>query len=124
MGWTGFNLSLPNKQAVIALLDGLAPSAALIGAVNCVQITDRGLIGNNTDGQGFVQALRERRDPRGARVVLFGAGGAARAIAVELALAGVAALTIVNRGVDRAEEIARIVRENPDTTATAVAWTG
>ncbi|GAA4487549.1 shikimate dehydrogenase [Microbacterium panaciterrae] len=124
MGWIGFNLSLPNKQAVIPLLDGLAPSAALIGAVNCVQITPGALIGNNTDGQGFVQALRERRDPQGLRVVLFGAGGAARAIAVELALAGVARLTIVNRTVERAEEIAAIVRENSAAEAIAVAWDG
>lgn len=124
MGWIGFNLSLPNKQVVIELLDGLAPSAALIGAVNCVQVTDQGLIGNNTDGQGFVQALRERRDPRGATVVLFGAGGAARAIAVELALAGATSLMIVNRHVGRAEEIARIVRNNSGTVATAVAWDG
>jgi len=124
MGWIGFNLSLPNKQAVIELLDGLAPSAALIGAVNCVQVTNSGLIGHNTDGQGFVQALRVRQDPHGARVVLFGAGGAARAIAVELALAGAASLTIVNRHVERAEEIARIVRDNSRTDAMAVAWDG
>ncbi|MDQ4215502.1 shikimate dehydrogenase [Microbacterium sp. ASV81] len=124
MGWTGFNLSLPNKQAVIPLLDGLAPSAALIGAVNCVQVTDRGLIGHNTDGEGFVQALRERRDPRGLHAVVFGAGGAARAIAVELALAGVARLTIVNRRVERAEEIVRIVQDSSATSAAAVAWAG
>lgn len=124
MGWIGFNLSLPHKQAVIPLLDDLAPSAALIGAVNCVQITDRGLTGNNTDGQGFVQALRERRDPRGARVVLFGSGGAARAIAVELALAGAAEITVVNRSVERAAELARVVRDNSDAAATAVAWAG
>lgn len=122
MGWIGFNLSLPNKQVVIPLLDRLAPSATLIGAVNCVQITDDGLIGHNTDGQGFVQALRERRDPRGTRVVLFGAGGAARAIAVELALAGAARITVVNRHVERAEEIAAIVRESSATDAVAVAW--
>lgn len=119
MGWIGFNLSLPNKQVVIELLDALAPSAALIGAVNCVQITDDGLIGNNTDGQGFVQALRQRRDPSGLDVVLFGAGGAARAIAVELALAGAARLTIVNRSLARAEEIVRIIRDNTSTEAVA-----
>ncbi|WP_298868262.1 shikimate dehydrogenase [uncultured Microbacterium sp.] len=122
MGWIGFNLSLPNKQIVIGMLDELAPSAALIGAVNCVQITGRGLIGNNTDGQGFVQALREKRDPHGLHVVLFGAGGAARAIAVELALAGAARLTIVNRHVERAEEIVTIVSEHTATAAAAVGW--
>lgn len=122
MGWIGFNLSLPNKVAVIELLDSLAPSAALIGAVNCVQVTDDGLIGNNTDGQGFVEALREKQEPRGKNVVLFGAGGAARAIAVELALAGAARLTVVNRSAADAEAVAAVVRENSSTSASALAW--
>lgn len=124
MGWIGFNLSLPHKQAVIPLLDGLAPSATLIGAVNCVVAGADGLVGHNTDGAGFVAALREMREPRGRHVVVFGAGGAARAICVELALAGAASLRIVNRRTERAEEIARIVRENTATDATAREWTG
>ena len=64
------------------------PSAELIGAVNCVVRRGETLVGENTDGRGFVEALRTVRDPAGARVVVLGAGGAARAIAVELALAG------------------------------------
>ena len=58
MGWVGFNCSLPHKVAVIEHLDGLGESAALIGAVNCVVRRDGRWIGENTDGQGFVAALR------------------------------------------------------------------
>jgi shikimate dehydrogenase len=90
MGWRGFNLSMPHKVAVIELLDGLGESARLINAVNCVVHRDGRLTGENTDGKGFLSSLQPVRNPQGARVMLLGAGGAARAIAVELVLAGVA----------------------------------
>jgi shikimate dehydrogenase len=122
MGWVGFHLSLPHKQAVIPLIDELAESAQLIGAVNCVVIRDGRLIGENTDGAGFITSLRETIDPRGADVVILGAGGAARAIAVELALAGVEQLTIVNRSEARARELADHIVEAIGTKAVAVAW--
>jgi shikimate dehydrogenase len=105
MGFRGFNCTIPHKVAVVAHLDRLGRSAALMGAVNCVVRRDDQLVGENTDGAGFLEAVRRRRDPAGARVVLLGAGGAARAIAVELLLAGAASLTIVNRGVERAREL-------------------
>ena len=100
-GWAGFNCSLPHKVAVVEHLDGLADSAAVIGAVNCVVRRDGAYIGENTDGQGFIDALREVRDPAGASIVLFGAGGAARAVAVEAALAGATSITVVNRDAGR-----------------------
>ena len=96
MGWVGFNCSLPHKVAVVEHLDRLAGSARVIGAVNCV-VRQVELVGENTDGQGFVGSLRTVVDPAGASMVLFGAGGAARAIAVESALAGVQEITVVNR---------------------------
>ena len=80
MGWAGFNCSIPHKVAVIDHLDELAPSASIIGAVNCVVRRDDRLIGENTDGQGFVASLRTVVDPAGKHVVVLGAGGAARAI--------------------------------------------
>src|SRR3954453_11642667 len=83
MGWVGFNCFLPHKVAVVEHLDGLGESAAVIGAVNCVVRREQRYIGENTDGQGFVEALRTVADPTGASVVIFGAGGAARAVAVE-----------------------------------------
>ena len=126
-GWAGFNCSLPNKVAVIALLDELAESARIIGAVNCVVI-DRSssrpcLIGHNTDGQGFVASLRTVADPAGARMTVFGAGGAARAIAVESALAGARHITIVNRSPERGEELAGTVREQTNAEAAYESWT-
>ena len=124
MGWIGFNCSLPHKQSVIKHLDELGKSASLIGAVNCVVQRDNRLIGENTDGQGFLTSLRTVADPQGTRVTILGAGGAARAIAVELALAGAAEIIIVNRNLERAEELARIVNSSTSTTARPVHWTG
>jgi shikimate dehydrogenase len=120
MGWVGFNCSLPHKVTVIEHLDGLGASAELIGAVNCVVMRDGRLIGENTDGQGFLASLRTVADPAGRHLVLFGAGGAARAIAVEAALAGVARLTIVNRNVAHAEALAGVVSARTATRAQAL----
>jgi shikimate dehydrogenase len=124
MGWIGFNCSLPHKVAVIELIDSLAHSAELIGAVNCVVRTDVGWVGENTDGQGFISSLRTVADPAGQRVLILGAGGAARAIAVELALAGAQHLWLANRNAARAEDIARLVVGHTSTTAEALAWEG
>src|SRR5258707_8185665 len=85
MDWAGFNCSLPHKVAVIEHLDGLGESASVMGAVNCVVRREGKYIGENTDGKGFVQSLREHRDLAGKTLVMFGAGGAARAIGVEMA---------------------------------------
>ena len=102
LGMRGINLTIPHKVAVMALLDEIAPDARLIGAVNTVRRNADRLIGENTDGKGFLRGLRESGvDPHGKRIVVLGAGGAARAITVELALAGAAELTVVNRSVER-----------------------
>jgi len=124
MGWAGFNCSLPHKVTVIEHLDGLGASAELIGAVNCVVVREDRLIGENTDGQGFLSSLRTVVDPAGRHLVLFGAGGAARAIAVEAALAGVARLTIVNRNVRHAEALAEVVNGRTSARAEVRAWDG
>lgn len=124
MGWRGFNLSMPHKVAVIQHLDGLGESARLINAVNCVVRRGETLIGENTDGKGFLSSLMPIRDPRGTHVMLLGAGGAARAIAVELVLAGVRKLSIVNRSAARGEELARLVRAAKPIEVTANAWIG
>ena len=103
MGWQGFNCTIPHKVAVIPLLDGLSREAAVIGAVNTVRREGDQFIGENTDGKGFLRGVRQDAniDPHGKRVVLLGAGGAARAIATELLLAGVADLLVLNRTIDR-----------------------
>jgi shikimate dehydrogenase len=120
MGWAGFNCSIPHKVAVLDYLDGLAESARIIGAVNCVVIADGVMTGENTDGQGFVRALRTMRDPAGARVCVLGAGGAARAIVVETALAGAAHVTVMARRVGEAETLADLVRTHTPASADAV----
>lgn len=124
MGWLGFNCSLPHKVAVIDHLDEVAESARLIGAVNCVVVRDGRLIGENTDGLGFLTSLSAVVDPRGTRVVLLGAGGAARAIAVELALAGAAEIRIVNRGVERGRVLADHVASVTPAKASYEQWMG
>jgi shikimate dehydrogenase len=112
MGWRGFNCSIPHKVAVIEHLDGLGESARIIGAVNTVVRRDDALIGENTDGKGFVKALRDVVDPAGKSVVVFGAGGAARAVCVELALAGAARLLVVNRGRERGEALVDLLNRH------------
>lgn len=122
MGFRGFNCSLPHKVTVIPHLDGLGESAAIMGAVNCVVRRGDDFIGENTDGKGFLKSLRSVIDPRGLSVVLFGAGGAARAIAVELALAGIKRLTVVNRSEPRGAELVQLLREKLKLAAELVLW--
>ncbi len=105
IGARGFNCTIPHKVAVIEHLDGLGESAELMGAVNCVVARDGQLIGENTDGKGFVSSLKEICDPAGKSLLLLGAGGAARAISVEMALAGVHKIIVVNRSVDRGRQL-------------------
>lgn len=106
-GMRGANLTIPHKVAVMEHLDEVAPDAALIGAVNTVRRDGNRLIGENTDGKGFLRGVRSDAgvDPRGKRVVVLGSGGAARAILTELALAGASDLLVVNRSTGRGEEM-------------------
>lgn len=126
MGFRGFNLTIPHKVAVIPLLDGLAREAEVIGAVNTVRREGDRFIGENTDGKGFLRGVRQDAgvDPAGKRVVLLGAGGAARAIATELLLAGVADLLVVNRGVERGEAMVADLAAKTGGLIRFVAWEG
>lgn len=123
-GYVGFNCSLPHKVAVIAHLDGLAESAGIIGAVNCAVLRDGKWIGENTDGKGFLHSLTPVADPAGKKVLILGAGGAARAIAVELALAGATRVTIANRSRQRGEELAALVESKTAAQAGFLPWEG
>src|SRR5690242_9646594 len=104
-GMRGVNLTIPHKVAVMEHLDAIAPDAAVIGAVNTVRREGDRLIGENTDGKGFLRGVRQdaRVDPKGKRAVVLGAGGAARAIVTELAMAEVEDLVVVNRSSERGE---------------------
>jgi shikimate dehydrogenase len=124
MGWRGFNCSLPNKVAVIEHLDGLGDSAAIMGAVNCAVRRGDRFIGENTDGKGFLQSLREVVDPAGKTLVMFGAGGAARAIGVETALAGVRSITVVNRSEARGRDLVALLNEKTPARAEFARWEG
>lgn len=124
MGFAGFNCTIPHKVAVIDHLDGLGESASLMGAVNCVVPRDGKLIGENTDGKGFVAALSELVDPSGKKIVIFGAGGAARAISVEVALAGASRITIVNRTKERGETLHALLKDKLPVKTDFVLWNG
>ena len=124
MGWAGFNCSIPHKVSVIEHLDSLGESAAVIGAVNCVVRRGERLIGENTDGIGFLASLRTVAEPRGRSLLLLGAGGAARAIAVEAALAGAARITVVNRDRSRGAELVALLNERTPAQAELVVWDG
>jgi shikimate dehydrogenase len=111
LGIAGANVTIPHKEAMPGLLDRVEPEAALIGAVNTVVPRDGGLIGANTDAPGFLASLRaEGVEPAGARAVLLGAGGSARAVAVALAGAG-ATVALVNRTEARAEGLVALLNE-------------
>lgn len=114
MGFRGGNVTTPHKVAIIPHLDRLGESASLMGAVNCIVRRGNELVGENTDGKGFVQSLREVTDPKGKSVVVLGAGGASRAIAVEVALAGAKRVTIVNRTEDRGRAVAALLKGRVD----------
>ena len=128
-GFQGFNCTIPHKVEVIQYLDRLGESAELMGAVNCVVNRDGKLVGENTDGKGFVASLEEIDDPAGKSVVIFGAGGAARAISVEMALAGANRISIVNRSEDRGQELTALLNDKvkdrcPDLESNFVLWNG
>ena len=124
MGWAGFNASLPHKVAVLQHLDSVATSAEVIGAVNCVVRDGERLVGHNTDGQGFLASLRSVVDPAGRDVVVLGAGGAARAVAVEVALAGARAVTVVNRSREKGQALVDLLTERTPAPASYAGWSG
>jgi len=125
MKMRGINCTIPHKIEVIKHLDKIAPSARLIGAVNTIINDDGVLTGENTDGQGFMIALASAGiSAKDKNVVVLGAGGAARAICVELALAGAKKLTIVNIPKDMAlgEGLVQTLKENTTVSVDYVPW--
>jgi shikimate dehydrogenase len=106
----GINVTLPHKQAVIRSVTSISREAELIGAVNTLTFVEGNIYGDNTDAPGVLKALEEDGNmsgsPVGENVVVLGAGGAARAVVVALALRGVASITIANRTVEKAVSLA------------------
>jgi shikimate dehydrogenase len=125
-GMRGFNLTIPHKVAVLPHLDDIAPDAAVIGAVNTVRRDGDRFIGENTDGKGFLRGVRLDAgvDPKGRRAIVLGAGGAARAIVTELALAGISHIQVVNRSPGRAETMVRDLKAKTHAPIDWQPWTG
>lgn len=122
LGAAGWNVTMPHKTAMAALCDELSPAARIVGAVNTVVVRDGRLTGHITDGSGFTAALTDRGfNPAGKQVALFGAGGAARAAAVQLALDGAAQLAIFNRTAAKARILAETIAAETGCAARAYA---
>lgn len=125
-GMRGLNLTIPHKVAVIEHLDELSEAARIIGAVNTVVRDGDRLIGDNTDGKGFLRGIRQDAgvDPSGKRIALLGAGGAARAVAAELLLAGAGEVIVVNRTAERGRTMAADLRQSTGGRIAFEPWRG
>lgn len=113
LGIEGISVTMPHKAPAAVAVDELSETARLLGAVNCVARRGERLVGHNTDGDGFVDALASEAgwSPEGARCVVFGAGGAGRAVTLALADAGAAEVAVVNRTPGNAEAAAALAGE-------------
>ena len=119
-GLDGVNLTIPHKEAALRHMDKLDASARQFGAVNTVRVTDRGLVGFNTDASGFLSDLKESRraTPDGRRVLILGCGGAGRALAVACVREGAAAVGLANRTPSKSVALAEeIGQQFPETDA-------
>ena len=106
----GTHITIPHKVEVLKYLDHLSETAELMGAVNTIYLKDGETYGENTDGRGFITSLHEKGvSLEGQRVVILGAGGAARAMTIELAKAGVMQIIVVNRGRERGEALVELL---------------
>jgi len=107
-GLVGFNITIPHKEAILPLLDEVEKLPKKIGAVNTVRNDSGKLIGFNTDGPGFIESLKldAKTDPKGKKIVLLGAGGAAKACAATLAEVGASSITITDIAERKAQDLA------------------
>lgn len=123
LGITGVNVTLPFKEAIVEYLDGLSEEARACRAVNVVINGPGGLLGYNTDGPGFIAALKEAGvRPADRKAVVLGAGGAARAIAYQLARGGAREITFINRTVDKARDLASFIYIETGVKTRATGW--
>ena len=122
----GVNLTMPHKIDVLKHMDALSEAARVIGAVNTVVRREDGtLFGENTDGKGFVQSLRDAGvELAGKRICLLGAGGAARSIGVECALAGASRVAVINRNPERGAALAEVIGKNTRAEVEYIPWVG
>ena len=113
LGLRGLSVTMPHKEAAFSKVDRASEAAARLGAVNCVLVEPDGLLGENTDGAGFVAALRRGAgfDPSGRRCLVAGAGGAARAVVLALGQAGASEVVVVGRSPARVADAASLAGE-------------
>jgi shikimate dehydrogenase len=106
-GCKGFNVTIPHKRSILKLLDEIDPYAEAIGAVNTVVVTGNRLKGYNTDGPGFYKGLKQFYNGKvsAGKILVLGAGGAARAIVKTFLMNGILDLSVANRSIDKAEEL-------------------
>lgn len=123
MGLAGFNVTMPYKEQILPHLDDVASYAQIAGAVNTVQCVGGKLVGYNTDGRGFMAALERDAEftVRGVQAIVLGAGGAACAAVLSMALSGARRITIVNRTPERAEQLAERVSGRFESVEVSVA---
>ncbi len=122
LGYSGMCVTVPYKVAVMPLLDAVDDDVRAIGAANYITIEQGRLIGHNNDGKGVVKAIEKVVPLRGQRVVMLGAGGAGRAMAVELAWAGAAQITLVTRREAQGREVAELVQRASGVPCSWQAW--
>ena len=119
----GVNCTIPHKVEVLKYLDELSEAAEIIGAVNTIINNDGKLFGENTDGKGFITALKDAGvSVAGKNITVLGAGGASRAISVECALAGAKKLTIANIDKETGEELVKLINERTQADAEFILW--
>jgi len=119
----GTHITVPHKVEVLEHLDHLSETAELMGAVNTIYLIDGETYGKNTDGKGFITSLYDNNvEMKGKQVVIFGAGGAARAMSVELAKAGVQYITVVNRSEERGAALVDLLNSKTKTSAVYIPW--
>lgn len=124
LGFRGYGITVPYKISAIPFLDDIDEDAAAIGAANWVTNENGRLIGHNNDGKGVVKAINKVTPIAGKRVAMLGAGGAGRAMAVELGWAGATHLTVITRREDQGYEVADLVRRAAGIPTTWARWDG
>lgn len=123
LGIVGVNVTYPYKEKVLEYLDEVTEEAELTRAVNTILVRDNRLIGYNTDGEGFITSLKKGTgiDSRGKKVVIIGAGGAGRAVSIQLAKEGVKGIGLFDIVFDKAQDLASHIEKNiPKAKATAL----
>lgn len=124
LGFSGFCITVPYKIAAIPCLDAVDDDVRIIGAANYVTFEQGRMIGHNNDGKGVVKAIEKITPITGKRVAMLGAGGAGRAMAVEIARAGAAHISLMTRREEQGQEVARLVQDGTSVSAEWLPWHG